>query len=98
MQIVSQTDSLMLDQEMKVEFDSMSKICLDHLTSLEDEHGDSTKNMLNQAEDLKKDYQVNHQSILAKILKVAKQLVWVWVKMGKYGTCPVRLNQTKSSK
>ncbi|PWA41130.1 ATP binding microtubule motor family protein [Artemisia annua] len=52
-------DSLMLDQEMKVEFDSMSKICLDQLTSLEDEHGDSTKNMLNQAEGLKKDYQVD---------------------------------------
>ncbi|PWA93992.1 ATP binding microtubule motor family protein [Artemisia annua] len=52
-------DSLMLDQEMKVEFDSMSKICLDHLTSLEDKHGDSTKNMLNQAEGLKKDYQLD---------------------------------------
>ncbi|GJV29161.1 phosphoinositide phosphatase SAC2-like protein isoform X2, partial [Tanacetum coccineum] len=50
-------DSLMLDQEMKKEFDSMSKICVDHLTCLGDKHGDSTKSMLNQAEGLKKDYQ-----------------------------------------
>ncbi|GJY94283.1 kinesin-like protein KIN-5B [Tanacetum coccineum] len=52
-------DSLMLDQEMKKEFDSMSKICVDHLTCLGDKHGDSTKSMLNQAEGLKKDYQVD---------------------------------------
>ncbi|GJX86229.1 phosphoinositide phosphatase SAC2-like protein isoform X2 [Tanacetum coccineum] len=50
-------DSLMLDQEMKKEFDSMSKICVDHLTCLGDKHGDSTKSMLNQADGLKKDYQ-----------------------------------------
>ncbi|GJZ95604.1 putative reverse transcriptase domain-containing protein [Tanacetum coccineum] len=52
-------DSLMLDQEMKKKFDSMSKICVDHLTCLGDKHGDSTKSMLNQAEGLKKDYQVD---------------------------------------
>nr|GEV14154.1 hypothetical protein [Tanacetum cinerariifolium] len=49
----------MLDQEMKKEFDSMSKICVDHLTCLVDKHGDSTKSMLNQAEGLKKVYQVD---------------------------------------
>nr|GFB76056.1 kinesin-like protein KIN-5B [Tanacetum cinerariifolium] len=59
-------DSLMLDQEMKKEFDSMSKICVDHLTCLGDKHGDSTKSMLNQAEGLKKDYQVNQNCHLRK--------------------------------
>ncbi|GJX62700.1 kinesin-like protein KIN-5B [Tanacetum coccineum] len=42
-------DSLMLDQEMKKEFDSMSKICVDHLTCLGHKHGDS----------LEKGYQVD---------------------------------------
>lgn len=48
----------MMDQEMKKEIDSVSKTCLHHLTSLEDEHDDRTKNMLNQSECLKKHYKV----------------------------------------
>ncbi|XP_024983935.1 kinesin-like protein KIN-5B [Cynara cardunculus var. scolymus] len=55
-------DSLMVDQETGKELDSMSKICLDHLTCFEDKHGDRTRNMLNQAECLKKAYQVDHDS------------------------------------
>ncbi|KAI3696793.1 hypothetical protein L6452_29341 [Arctium lappa] len=55
-------DSLMLDQETGKELDSLSKICLDHLTCFEDKHGDRTKNILNQAECLKKAYQVDHDS------------------------------------
>ncbi|KAJ9559037.1 hypothetical protein OSB04_013651 [Centaurea solstitialis] len=55
-------DSIMLDQEMGKELDSMSKICLDHLICLEDKHGDRTTNMLNQAECLKKAYQVDGDS------------------------------------
>nr|XP_043610457.1 kinesin-like protein KIN-5B [Erigeron canadensis] len=58
----SVNDSLMLDQEMKREFDSISKICTDHLTSLKDKHSDRTRSMLNQAECLKKDYRVDHDS------------------------------------
>ncbi|KAI3826224.1 hypothetical protein L1987_00269 [Smallanthus sonchifolius] len=58
----SANDSLMLDQEMKKEFDSMSNIFLDHLTSLKDKHGDTTEKMLSQADCLKKDYQVDHDS------------------------------------
>ncbi|KAI3683761.1 hypothetical protein L1987_84276 [Smallanthus sonchifolius] len=58
----SANDSLMLDQEMKKEFHSMSNIFLDHLTSLKDKHGDTTEKMLNQADCLKKDYQVDHDS------------------------------------
>lgn len=59
MQIVSQAGSLLLDKEIKIEFDSMSKIFLDDLTCLKDKHGDTTEKMLNQAHCLKKDYQVN---------------------------------------
>lgn len=55
-------DSLMVDQEMKKEFDSVSKICLHHLTCLKDNHSDTTQNMLNQSESLKNDYQVDHDS------------------------------------
>ncbi|KAL8204887.1 hypothetical protein R6Q57_010510 [Mikania cordata] len=55
-------DSLMLDQEMRKDFDSMSKIILDHLTCLKDKHCDTTENMLNQTDCLKKDYQVDHDS------------------------------------
>ncbi|KAK9058763.1 hypothetical protein SSX86_023606 [Deinandra increscens subsp. villosa] len=58
----SADDSLMLDQEMKKEFDSMSKLFLDHLTCLKDKHGNSTEKMLNQADSLKEDYQVDHDS------------------------------------
>ncbi|XP_071719982.1 kinesin-like protein KIN-5B [Rutidosis leptorrhynchoides] len=58
----SVNDSLMLDQEMKKEFDSMSKVCVHYLTCLEDTHGDKTKNALNQVECLKNDYQVDCDS------------------------------------
>ncbi|KAL7618006.1 hypothetical protein Lser_V15G02141 [Lactuca serriola] len=59
-------DSLMMDQEMKKEIDSVSKTCLHHLTSLEDEHDDRTKNMLNQSECLKKHYKVDDDSGVRK--------------------------------
>ncbi|KAF5823551.1 putative plus-end-directed kinesin ATPase [Helianthus annuus] len=62
----SVNDSLKRDQEMKKEFDSRSKIFLDHLTCLKDKHGDTTENMLNKTESLKKDYQVDHDSTPTK--------------------------------
>ncbi|XP_076926452.1 kinesin-like protein KIN-5B [Bidens hawaiensis] len=58
----SVNDSLMLDREMKKEFDLKSKILLDHVTCLKDKHGDTTEKMINQVDCLKQDYQVDNDS------------------------------------
>ncbi|XP_076960779.1 kinesin-like protein KIN-5B [Bidens hawaiensis] len=55
-------DSLMLDREMKKEFDLKRKILLDHVTCLKDKHGDTTEKMINQVDSLKQDYQVDNDS------------------------------------
>ncbi|XP_076901174.1 kinesin-like protein KIN-5B [Bidens hawaiensis] len=59
-------DSLMLDREMKKEFDLKSKLLLDHVTCLKGEHGDTTEKMIKQVDCLKQGYQIDNDSTPTK--------------------------------